>query len=130
MKAGLNLVRSVTLATLFLAPNLFAQSDKPVITKVDPPNWFAGLPTSLLLIHGEHLENTTFSIRAKSGRAKARITETTISPNGHWAFVHFDPGKKPGSIDLIATNPRGTTSTPYTLTARRPQPDQPRGFNS
>ncbi|WP_058187512.1 alpha-amylase family glycosyl hydrolase [Terracidiphilus gabretensis] len=130
MKPGSRLSFRLFLATLLLAPISFAQSAKPVITKIDPPNWFAGLPPSLLLIHGEHLENTTFSIRAKSGSAHPRITETTISPNGHWAFVNFDPGKKPGAIQLIATNPRGSTTALYTLTARRPQSQGPRGFNS
>ncbi|MGA2250285.1 alpha-amylase family glycosyl hydrolase [Terracidiphilus sp.] len=126
MKFSSRLSFRLFLATLFLASISFAQSAKPVITKIDPPNWFAGLPTSLLLIHGEHLENTTFSIHG----AKAHITETTISPNGHWAFVHLDPGKKPASIQLIAANPHGITTTPYILSARRPQSEQPKGFNS
>jgi neopullulanase len=130
MKAGSTYLRHFVLTIFFIAAFSFAQSDKPIINKIDPPNWFTGLPTSLLLIHGEHLENTTFSIHAKSGGAKARVTETTISPNGHWAFVSFNPGTKPGSIELIATNPRGATTTPYTITARRSQSEQPKGFSS
>jgi neopullulanase len=119
-------VRKLTLVLLLVVGSGFAQSAKPVITKIDPPNWFAGLPASLLLVHGEHLENTTFSVR----NGQARITESTISPNGHWAFVGFDPGTQPGQIELLATNPRGSTSATYTLTALRSQADGPKGFSS
>jgi neopullulanase len=126
MKFGSKHSFRLTLASLILASISFAQSAKPVITKIDPPNWFTGLPASLLLVHGEHLENTTFSVR----NGKAKITETTISPNGHWAFVGFDPGTKPGQIELVATNPRGATTASYTLTALRPQAAGPKGFSS
>jgi neopullulanase len=117
-------LRAIALIVVLAAASCFAQSAKPVITKLDPPNWFVGLPASLLLVHGEHLENTTFAMRG----GEARITETTISPNGHWAFVGFDPGRKPGRIDLVATNPRGSTSVPFMLTALRALSDGPKGF--
>ncbi len=126
MKLGTKCALHLTLAATFLASITHAQSAKPVITKIDPPNWFTNLPASLLLIHGEHLENTTFTIH----QGKAHITQTTISPNGHWAFIKFDPGTSPGQIQLVATNPEGTTTTPYTITARRQKSEQPKGFNS
>ena len=124
--------RKRAIAALFAAAAsiALAQSAKPVITKIDPPDWFAGMPASLLLVHGEHLENTTFSIR----KGSARITETTISTNGHWAFVGFDTspatGSQPGPIELVATNLRGSLTVPYTLAALRPRSGQPRGFSS
>jgi neopullulanase len=117
-------LRAIALIVLLAAASCFAQSAKPVITKIDPPNWFACLPASLLLVHGEHFENTAFAVR----HGEARITETTISSNGHWAFVGFDPGAKPGEIELVATNPRGSTSVAYTLTALRPHSEGPKGF--
>lgn len=117
-------LRATALIVVLTAASCFAQSAKPVITKLDPPNWFVGLPASLLLVHGEHLENTTFAMHG----GEARITETTISPNGHWAFVGFDPGRKPGRIELAATNPRGSTSIPYMLTALRTRSEGPKGF--
>jgi glycosidase len=104
-----------------------AQSAKPVITKIDPPNWFTHVPDSLLLVHGEHLENTTFAVR----NTTAQITETTISPNGHWAFLTFATRTaQPGQLEIIATNPRGSTTAPYTISARRSVAEQPKGFNS
>jgi neopullulanase len=122
----------LALVALFVTAVSFAQSAKPVITKIDPPDWFAGLPASLLLVHGEHFENTTFvacaKSGAKSGTSPARITETTISSNGHWAFVGFEPGRQPGKINLVATNPRGSTTAEYTLALLRSSAEQPKGF--
>jgi neopullulanase len=104
-----------------------AQSAKPVITKIDPPNWFTELPDSLLLVHGEHLENTMFAVRS----GDARITQTTISPNGHWAFLTFATSNaRPGAIEIAATNSKGGTVAPYVLSARRSEAEQPKGFSS
>ncbi len=95
-------------AQLLCVTACVAQSAKPVITKIDPPNWFTQLPDSLLLVHGENLENTTFAVR----HTDASITKTTISPNGHWAFLTFvtksaHPGKAGDSCDQSAGNDEG-----------------------
>ena len=104
-----------------------AQSAKPVITKIDPPNWFTRVPDSLLLVHGEHLENTTFTLH----NTNARITEQTVSPNGHWAFLTFVTATaQPGTLEIVAKNIHGTTSATYTLSARRSMADGPKGFSS
>ena len=121
-----------TCVRLILALGIFpafagAQSAKPSILKIDPPNWFSGLPNSLLLVHGEHLEATTFAIKGCAGR----ITETTPSPNGHWAFLGFDSASTvPGTCTLIAANAKGSTSVPYTISALRTSAEQPRGFSN
>lgn len=132
-KAGLSGISlSRFLAALFAIQVLAvfgcaAQSAKPVITKIDPPNWFTHVPDSLLLVHGEHLENTQFSIQS----ADARISKTTISPNGHWAFLTFVTNEAtPGKLEIVATNPLGSTSVPYELAARRSEAEQPKGFSS
>jgi glycosidase len=124
--------RLIVLLALFFAQfgcvaGCVAQSAKPVITKIDPPNWFTELPDSLLLVHGEHLENTTFAVQ----RGDARITQASISPNGHWAFLTFVTSEaRPGQIEIVATNPRGSTTEPYMLSARRSAAEQPKGFSS
>lgn len=98
----------------------------PCISKIDPPNWFTQFPDSLLLIHGRNLENTRFTIR----NSIARITQTSISSNGHWAFLTFaTKTAHPGTIKIVAANPHGTTTVSYTLSARRSITDQPKGFS-
>jgi glycosidase len=114
-------------APLLCVSACLAQSAKPTITKIDPPNWFTQLPDSLLLVHGENLENTTFTVR----HTDASITKTTISPNGHWAFLTFvTKSAHPGKVEIVATNPRGTTKVSYVLSARRSVEEQPKGFSS
>jgi glycosidase len=104
-----------------------AQSAKPVITKIDPPNWFTHVPDSLLLVHGEHLQMTRFKVHGVG----ARIAKTTISANGHWAFVTLETqAAQAGQIEIVATNPRGRTEVSYELKARRSEAEQPKGFSS
>ena len=104
-----------------------AQSAKPIITKIDPPDWFTHVPDSLLLVHGQHLENTTFAVR----NTTASITQATVSPNGHWAFLTFvTKTAQAGQLEIVATNPRGRTTASYTLSARRSVAEQPKGFSS
>jgi neopullulanase len=118
--------RSFLFSTLLLC-SLSAQAQKPVITKIDPPNWFTELPDSLLLVHGEHLEKTTFAVQG----GDARITQATISPNGHWAFLTFATrDARPGAMEIVATNPKGSAVEPYVLSARRSEAEQPKGFSS
>ena len=105
----------------------FAQSARPVITKIDPPNWFTRLPDSLLLVHGQNLQQTTFSLQ----NTDARITEQSVSANGHWAFLTFATARAtPGTLNIVAMNRKGSTTVPYQLSARRPVTEQPRGFDS
>ena len=103
-----------------------AQTAKPVITRIDPPNWFTELPDSLLLVHGEHLERTSFRLR----NTAARVTETSTSTNGHWAFLTLSAARaKAGSFEIVASNVHGSTSAPYMLVSRRVRAQQPKGFN-
>src|ERR1700731_3102071 len=56
-------------------------SDVPVITKIDPPNWWAAMPKPMLLIEGEHLKGAKFSLSDRT----LRLERTHVSENGHWA---------------------------------------------
>jgi neopullulanase len=117
----------VLFAFLFLGSYCIAQDARPVITKIDPPNWFAQLPDSLLLIYGRHLEGAAFTLR----NTTARVAEANTSPNGHWAFLVLSAtGVKPGTFEIVASNTKGSASVPYTLAALRPASSQPRGFDA
>ncbi len=128
IRVKIRLACTLALVLISLQACLHPQTSKPVITRIDPPNWFTRLPDSLLLVHGEHLENTKFSLQ---GATTARITEQIISPNGHWAFLTFvTASAQPGTFQIIAANNHGSTTSAYTLAARRPVSQQPRGFSS
>lgn len=55
----------------------------PCVDKIDPPNWWAGLPSPMLLLHGDHLRGADLRVGGKS----VSIDKAEVSPNGHYAFV-------------------------------------------
>jgi glycosidase len=108
------------------AQSTAVDNGKPVLTKIDPPDWWVNMPAPMLLLHGEHLRGANF--RLSSG---VRIARTTISENGHWAELWLaDEPKKPIQIEITATNAAGETSVPFRFAARRPASEGFAGFSS
>src|ERR1039458_7160045 len=58
----------------------------PTIDKIDPPDWFTTLPSPMLLVHGENLDQARFAVEGKD----VQLTKTQISANGHWAILWLD----------------------------------------
>lgn len=111
----------------FVCQHLLSAQAPPSITKVDPPNWFADMPSPMLLIKGIGLEGATFT----SSAAAARITRTMTSPNGHWAIVWIDThSAHPGVCHFAAHTPAGSASFAYTLKPRRPSGEVASGFSA
>lgn len=114
------------LSLLLLLPSVSTLAQAPVITKIDPPNWWAPMPDPMLLVRGENLTGAIFTVRD----SPARIAKTQISPNGHWAMLDLAlDSAKPGTLRLEASTPAGTAFAPYVLTPRQPASAQPRGFS-
>lgn len=116
------------------AVRCLAQTAPPRIDKIDPPDWFTGMPDALLLVHGEHLENTRFAFRARvsAGRKPTDLVQkTSVSANGHWAFVTLaSTTARAGQFELFADNTQGSTSAGYRISPRRKTAGQPKGFSS
>ena len=116
------LAASLFLLTSMLTPGLHAQS--PVITKIDPPNWFAALPKPMLLVRGEHLTNATFTLSDPA----LTLDHTSVSANGHWAQLWLAASPAiPETIQIEARSAAGRASSPYTFAARSAAPA---GFSS
>ena len=65
-----------------------AQGGRLAIEKVDPPNWWAGMPKAMLLVRGEGLRGATFSVSGGEPKGGALKVERVVgSENGHWAQV-------------------------------------------
>lgn len=120
--------RRIALAFSFLV--LFAipaLAQQPVITKIDPPNWWVDMPSPMLLIRGENLFGATFSARGD----QTHITRTEISQNGHWAFLWLATERAhPGAIQITAHTSHGDAEFPFTFKERRPASDGFAGFSS
>ena len=114
---------SVLLLLVFASP---VHCQKPVVSKVEPPNWWVGLPDPMLLVRGEHLERARFSVSHSS----ATIEPIQISANGHWAFLRLEEhGASVGSLSLTVTTAEGSTSVSYPLDRRTTGSQGPKGFS-
>ncbi len=112
-------------AAAALAP--VALAAVPVITSVEPPEWWANMPAAMLLVRGDHLEGSRFSV---SDPALA-VTSATISANGHWAAVHLAASPaQPESVRLTVTNGSGHAETDYRFEKREAAGDRVQGFSS
>lgn len=107
------------LILLFSVP-VYAQ--KPVVQKIDPPDWWATMPAPMLLIYGENLTGAQFSLSDGS----LHIDRTIISANGHYAQLWLASSPSTAeTIRITARTPGGETVTPYTFAKRR---NSSRGF--
>lgn len=104
-----------------------ARGAAPCVDKIDPPNWWAGLPSPMLLLHGRHLSAAHISITGKS----ATIERTRISTSGDWAFVWLQIAHaSPQKLELKAATQAGQTSAKFELFKRKPADDGFKGFSS
>src|ERR1700727_1392090 len=102
-----NHMLSFVLVSLLCVVGPFGLAQAPVLSKIDPPNWWTQLPDPVLLVQGEHLQGTQFSIK----NSNTTIDIVLTSPNGHWAFLKLGiKSAKPGSFLLEARNSAGATS--------------------
>lgn len=98
----------------------------PVIDKIDPPGWFAGLPDPMLLVHGVGLSGARFVVNG----AGVTLGRTQVSENGHWAFLWIKTnGAAPQTLRVIAANERGEAKHNFELAARSSDAAAHSGFS-
>lgn len=117
------IARSLSLLLLGCAGTV-CSAQQPTISKIDPPSWFATLPSPMLLIQGTHLNGAEFSVSGST----AKISRTQISDNGHWAMVWMDTESAlAGKLHVTASTRTGHVGFDYNLA----RPDaHPAGFSS
>ncbi|MBN1506259.1 MAG: cyclomaltodextrinase N-terminal domain-containing protein [Sedimentisphaerales bacterium] len=100
----------------------------PVVTKVEPPNWWIGHSWNpvRLLIEGREL--TDARLAPAEGLS---VGQTTVSANGDWAFVDLTiaTDARPGRRTLALTTPSGSTAVPFELLRRLPAEGRFQGFS-
>ena len=105
-------------ALLLVFLGMLAQAS-PRVAKVEPPNWWVGLPDPMLLITGENLTGATVKAVNTPGVHVARV-QAEVS--GHYLFVwlELESGVRPGPLELLLETPQGSTAIPFSLEARKP----------
>lgn len=96
------------------------------VEKVDPPNWYAGLPKPMLLVSGEGLRGATISLSDKT----LRVERVVASENGHWAQVWLSGSPaKAETVTVRVVRGSENVEVPYTFAARRAANDGLAGFS-
>lgn len=93
--------------------------NSPVVTKVEPPNWWLRLtPELMLLLSGRNLEATGVSCNLPS----LIVERTQATAGGDYLFVWLKLGAelKSGTAVCRVTTPGGATSFEFPLSAREP----------
>ena len=107
---------------LFCEPGLRAQEpaspNAPVVKKVEPPNWWVGLTSDVLvLLSGKDLQAT----RAECNLSEVMVSRTQSSVNGDYLFVwlKFSPELKNGTAVCRITTAKGQTTFEFPIAARK-----------
>ncbi len=122
-----------SLSSLALLPALSQplEVSKPVLTKVDPPDWWVHLPAPMLLLRGEHLDSAHFSVGSGSASGSVKIVRSRVCANGHWAFLWLTVHtQNPLTVHIRAANAAGSASYDFLLRSRKPATDGFQGFSS
>jgi glycosidase len=122
--ARLSLTLSLCLAPLLLSaplgrarPQSAPSPDAPVVSKVEPPNWWVGLTPELqLLVYGRHLEAT----HVECNLATLHISRTQSAAGGDYLFVwlKISPNARSGTAVCRIRTAAGETSFELPLAAR------------
>ena len=97
----------------------------PCVDKIDPPNWWTGLPSPMLLVHGARLQGAKFSVAGNG----VQLTQSEVMANGHYAFLWLDTRYAAAErVTIRATAPSGSVSLPFRLERRAAA--APAGFSS
>jgi glycosidase len=102
-----------------------SHADGPCVDKIDPPDWWVGLPSPMLLLHGANLRNVRLGVQGKG----VSLDRAQVSANGHYAFLwlkadHAEPQK----LSVLLGDGSHRLALPYVLAARTPAKNA--GFSS
>jgi neopullulanase len=94
-----------------------ARDTSPVVTKIEPPNWWVGLtPDLMLLLSGHRLEANNVSCNLSN--ISVERTQATSGGNYLFVWLRFSAALKPGTAVCRITTGTGQTSFELPLSAR------------
>jgi glycosidase len=116
-------------SAFLLALCAFCAAAQPVVTKVEPPNWWSdhSINPVRLLIRGSKLDQS--QLTGSSGFSVSRVA---INERGTYilADVTIPPGVAPGDYPLTVSTQAGSAKVPFRIDAPLSNPDHFRGFSN
>jgi len=128
-KAFVHFIQPVLL--LLAAFSVCAAQGLPEVSKIEPPNWWAGhsINPVRVLVHGNNLNGTRVETSASTG-----LTTNNVRANetGTYLFVDvmINPQAKPGRRTLRITNANGGIDAPFEITAPLSRTNRFQGFTT
>ena len=87
----------LTLCACLLLLSGYGFAAAPVVKRIEPPNWWAGLPGPMLLLYGEHLEGAVVTVDAPG----VRVSRTEFGGDTHlFVWLQVEQDAQPGSFAL------------------------------
>jgi glycosidase len=121
---------------LFLAclniplPQVLAETDGPIVTKVEPSSWWANhsIQPVRLLLRGRGLARA----RITGLRPETITSDVRVNSTGDYLFVNvrISPRAKPGDYPLLLQTPTGSTRVPFRIEAPLDARTNFRGINN
>ena len=105
-----------------------SSENAPLVTKVEPPNWWVGLtPDLMILLSGRELEATHVACNLPT----VRVSRTQAAAQGKYLFVWLKIGAdtRTGTAVCRITTPKGPASFELPLAARAPTPGKFQGLS-
>jgi glycosidase len=110
-------VRFIATIVFLLAcvSHIGAQTSAPIVSKVEPPSWWAGhtINPVRLLVRGQNLQDASI----QSTTAGTHTSNLTVNKAGTYAFVDvaIKSNSRPGSYPLKLETAAGETIIPFTI---------------
>src|SRR5439155_26147628 len=114
---------------LCAAPQGGQPAEAPVVTKVEPPNWWVGLtPDLMVLLSGHGLQATKVACNLPD----VVVGRTQATQGGEYLFVwlKFGPQLRSGTVVCRATTPAGEASFELPIATRQPTAQRFHGLTS
>ena len=108
----------LVLSSLPAAAQQANNPNAPAVKKIEPPNWWVGLTSDvMLLLSGKHLEAT----HVRCNLPEVIVSQTQSAGDGDYLFVWltFGAGLKSGTAVCRITTPKGETTFELPIAARK-----------
>lgn len=109
--------KTSALAIFLIVATCLAAAAVPQVTKVEPPNWWADMPQSpMLLLTGTGLNDATVTVNYPG----VRVERTESQPAGQYLFVwlRFSRDAQPGTAEVSVSTTGGTTNFRFPILPR------------